>query len=534
MRSQSPFVGVQILTRVLPVVLWAWLLAPAAAAQPRAGGGFADLPDAPARAAALLRSLPEDARLSFDPARIKPDAIVFTLRSRGSSPPAPVGQLMLFDLAVAPPAYARRTRSFAVGVENSTADPAVLARLVAAAHAVERNDDGTFGRGSQLAGSGVKARLPGTGAAAALIAALAVWLAVLLRARRADADSPVRLAIKPAHVVQAATQASILFYWGQYWRGVPQHVPALAAQLLFAVLLDGCLSLAVRRRWDMGLTVFPIVFSINLFIWFGNPLSALLCVAIAVSSKVFLRRGQTHVFNPSVFGLAVFGVAFLLHPGLGYDSLFNQLNAPPNMGELILLLSLVPISRFPVVLVSIGMFAALRGVTSSHGMTSPGITFPPMLLAMTLLATDPATIPKTGVGRLMFGLCAGLGIALISTAMSRAGLPDDFAKVFPIAIANLLTPWLDRLGSLEWMRKGGRLCDARWNLAHAALWLCLIVPQFARDKAGNFVSAHHWTFGTPRLARGEDDVPTCRENPVFCEPFSLAAEAELALGRRPR
>lgn len=502
-------------------------------AQPQGGGrGFLDVPDASARASALLRFLPEDPGLRFDPPKIDPNTIAFTLRTHGSSPSIVSGQLTLFALAIARPSYARRTKSFAISVENSTLDPRVLAHLVAAARAVERADDGAFSHGTPHAGYP-----PGTAAAAAAILSLLAWLAFLLRMRHSDAESPIQLAIKPVHLVQAATQASILLYWGQYWRDVPLHVSALAAQLLFAVLLDGCLSLIMRRRWEVGLTVFPIVFSINLFIWIDNSFAALLCVAAAVLSKVFLRHGRTHLFNPSVFGLTVVGAVFLLNPGLSYASLFNQLNAPPNMGELIILLSLIPLSRFPVALVSIGMFAALRGITSSTGITSPAITFPPMLLAMTLLATDPATIPKTGLGRLIFGLCVGCGIALISTAMSRAGLADDFAKIFPIAIANLAAPWLDRLGSLSWMQRGSRLCDARWNLVHVALWLFLVIPDFARDKADNFVSAHHWTFGTPHLARGGDDAPNCRENPVFCEPFSLLAEAKLALRRaqeRPR
>jgi len=410
-----------------------------------------------------------------------------------------------------------RSKSFDVALNASSPDPRVLEALVAAAHhVVARDDQPLFSTDETHCGDREPDRLP------LLVAALiAAGLAVALGAfRRARISFGVRL----PHLVPATIQVAIFTYWSLYWPPVMAHGRTVALQLLLGYALDAAFSFACFGSWRIGLALLPIVLSANLFAWVGPP-GSILFLVVAVGSKAMVRREGKHVLNPSAAGLAVVGVLSLLDPSVfGFGGVFHTTNLPPNMAELVLLLALAPQLRFPIVLVSLGAVAGLR----LPGLNTISLAAPLVLLAIALLATDPATIPRTPTGRLLFGFVVGVVSSLGSTALTRLGQPDDFAKVFGIPLANALVPWFDRVGT----RWRWRWIEPRYNRYHVALWLALTTMYLSDGKASSFEGALHFTWGTPLVVRDADEVPRCAGNPMFCRPFSFLDEAAGWAARR--
>jgi hypothetical protein len=302
---------------------------------------------------------------------------------------------------------------------------------------------------------------------------------------------------------------------------------------------DAAFSFARFGSWRIGAAPLPIVLSTNLFAWF-NPAGIVISILAAFASKALVRRGEGHVLNPSAIGLSVGGAIALVAPDLvHFGGVFHTMNLAPNMAELIIVLALVPQARFRILPVSIGAVLAL-GATGNNAVLRPA-----MLLAVAVLATDPATIPRSDAGKLLFGGFLGLTIPLTSSLLRHSGQIDDFAKVLPIPVANWLGPWFDLLGGKAVMRAKPALASvARWttgralplwlrgaaplpNAVFVVCWLGLVVPRLWVEKPRDFEPALHWNYGTPLVVRDADDVPRCPSNPVFCRPFTVGQELEL-------
>jgi hypothetical protein len=263
------------------------------------------------------------------------------------------------------------------------------------------------------------------------------------------------------------------------------------------------------------------VLSANLFAWF-LPAGSIVVVLVAIASRTFIRRNGHHLFNPSAAGLTVAGLLSFFSPNFAFDGVFHTLSLAPNMAELLILLALIPQTRFRIVLASVGAILGMKwfGLIWAAG---PNLGTPGTLLTIALFATDPATMPRTPVGQLLFGAVVGFGVVLFSAVLTLAGLPDDFAKVFPVPIANLLVGRFDSVGGRLAARAPSFL-SPRWNLAHVMVWLILVVPPVARFKPPQFLIAPHWTYATPLVVGSRDGVPHCDANAVFCQPFSFAQE----------
>ena len=122
----------------------------------------------------------------------------------------------------------------------------------------------------------------------------------------------LELGLRPQHYVQALVQLSVLAYWGWYWRPVYETAVLIGAQLLFAYVFDMLLAWTRGRSYRLGFGPFPIIFSINLFLWFRDDWFYLqfLMIAVGFLGKEFVRWDRegrsTHVFNPSAFALGSF------------------------------------------------------------------------------------------------------------------------------------------------------------------------------------------------------------------------------------
>jgi Na+-translocating ferredoxin:NAD+ oxidoreductase RnfD subunit len=295
--------------------------------------------------------------------------------------------------------------------------------------------------------------------------ALAIWLTCKREWHR------VAFRFQPTHLLPAMLQCSIFAFWATRVPAVQEQLPRIALQLAFAYSLDFLLGMTKKQRWDATFGPVPVVLSANLFVWVppGALHLALLVVTVALASKWLIGRQGRHIFNPSALGVAVLGLLSLLWPNLGRFEDISHLLDQPGMMPLLLGLALVAQVRVPIVLVTLPAVLVLLGLKAVGAYHVVYPFWPAVFLAVTLLATDPATIPHTGPGRLLYGIATGLGIWAVSAGLTWLGRSDFYGKVLPIPVVNLLVPQFDRVGA----KLCGKLLAPRWNLAHVAVWLVL-------------------------------------------------------------
>src|SRR6185369_13971812 len=127
----------------------------------------------------------------------------------------------------------------------------------------------------------------------------------------------------------------------------------------------------------------------------------------------------------------------------------------------------------------------------------------PVFLSLTLLATDPATMPRTGPGRAIFGALLGVGFLVAASILVWLVGMDFYGKVVPLTFVNLLVPWCDRAG--ERMHQAVRRALApEHNRAHILAWMALVVYSLRGDlKRGAFEPREHEAADTPLIVRDE-------------------------------
>ena len=150
-------------------------------------------------------------------------------------------------------------------------------------------------------------------------AVLLAWnVGVFGFAQRTGRLLTLEIALRKQHYVQASAQAVFLLYWGWHWRPVYDSAFLIAAQLVFAYAFDMLLCWSRRGTYTFGFGPFPIIFSINLFLWFGDDwfYMQFLLVALGFAAKELIRWNKggrrVHIFNPSSFPLAVFSLGLIL------------------------------------------------------------------------------------------------------------------------------------------------------------------------------------------------------------------------------
>ncbi len=429
---------------------------------------------------------------------------------------------------------------FNISIGNFAPDSGIIDKLVQGAQAVAAWDGGARPDGTPHQ---AMEHLDELFDATLLFLVLAFLLA-LRRGTRISTD------FRLPHVIQVIAQGGVFVYWLIYWPAVGSHLPSLALQLVFAYACDATFCLLRFRSWRVGLGVIPVVFSTNLFEWFDWH-ALVIAFPVAFASKTFLHRKGRHIFNPSVAGLTAVGLISIFVPNfVHFGSDFHTLNIPPNMAEFVVLIALIPQLRFRIIPVSIG------AILACHATGNPAVVRPAIILAFTLLASDPVTTPTTDIGKLLFGCVVGFGLPVLSIVMRHIAQPDDFAKVMAVAAGNFLAPTLDSIARVL-VRGAAQLRDAiareaveRWafrkvliqqlaglasrpipNMVLVGCWLMICVPWIAQEKARDFEPALHWNWNTPLVVRDADDVPRCEHNPVFCQPFSFPQELSLWLQR---
>ena len=304
--------------------------------------------------------------------------------------------------------------------------------------------------------------------------ALGLWNALLLaRAQRGGRPRTLEVALRPQHYVQACAQASVLLYWGWHWSPVYDAVPLIAGQLVFAYAFDLLLGWSRRDAHRLGFGPVPVVFSINLFLWFADDWFhfQFLLVALGFAAKELIRWERdgrlVHIFNPASFPLAVFAAALIVTGMSGVtraqDIAISQFY-PPQMFLWIFLIALPGQYLFGVTtmtmaaVVSTYLFGlayfAVTGVYFFYDSYIPIAVF----LGMHLLFTDPSTSPRTELGRILFGVLYGLSTVVLYVVLGRAGAPTFYDKLLQVPVLNLSVILIGpggALGGSSAVRSGG-------------------------------------------------------------------------------
>jgi len=298
----------------------------------------------------------------------------------------------------------------------------------------------------------------------------------------------------------------VLLYWGWYWRPVYESIPLIAAQLLFAYAFEALLVWSRRDRHTLGFGPFPVVFSINLFLWFKADWFFLqfAIIALGFAAKELIqwtREGRrVHVFNPSAFPLAIASLALLV-TGMS-DITWGQSIAitqfyPPHMYLLLFLVGLPGQFLFGVTmmtmsaavttyLIGLAYFAA-TGIYFFYDSYIPVAVF----LGMLLLFTDPSTSPRTGLGRLVFGALYGLSTVLLYELLGRAGLPTFYDKLLQVPLLNLSVKWIDQVtrsparSGVAATSRDRMLTPRGRNLAYICAWTTVFVAMSVSGGVGD-------------------------------------------------
>lgn len=350
------------------------------------------------------------------------------------------------------------------------------------------------------------------GASGALLACIAMLFVSAVRRGRV---LTIEVVLRQQHYLQACAQASVLLYWGWYWRQVYDSIPLLAAQLAFAYAFDMLLAWWRRDTYTLGFAPFPVIFSINLFLWFKPDWFYLqfLMIALGFAAKELIRWDKdgrrAHIFNPSSFPLAVVSLVLLVTGTTsmtwGPEIATTQFN-PPNIYLMLFLIGLPGQFLFGVTsmtmsaVVTTYLFGLLYfAATGTYFFIDSYIPIA-VFLGMHLLFTDPSTSPRTELGRIMFGMMYGLGNVALYALLGRAGLPTFYDKLLPVPIMNVSIKLIDRIARssvlhrLDPARLGASLKPRQRNLAYIAVWAVIFMVMSAADGVGDSHPGHRVPF----------------------------------------
>ncbi|HEY2859407.1 MAG TPA: RnfABCDGE type electron transport complex subunit D, partial [Terracidiphilus sp.] len=283
--------------------------------------------------------------------------------------------------------------------------------------------------------------------------------------------------------------------------------------------------------------------STNLFLWFREDWFFLqfLLIATALASKElwrWKREGRTtHIFNPSAFGLFIFSVALIGFRELPISRAVEiafTLSYPPHIYLEIFIIGLVVQALFSVTLVTLSsvatlwvfnvVYTQLTGLHQFSDSNMPVLVF----LGAHLLVTDPATSPRTNVGKLVFGALYGASVFVLRGALVWLGIPPFYDKLLCVPVLNLTVQHLDRIGAtVEGIIRQHSPPALFWraapaNLLHMAVWVMVFTGMSASGFLGYTdvdPSPGSWRLGCIH-GRGSDCIAWLRQLQKDCEQAS--------------
>lgn len=302
--------------------------------------------------------------------------------------------------------------------------------------------------------------------------AVALWA----RCLRTGSGLVLELALRRPHGIQILAQGTLIAWWGWWVRPVYEFAPFIVAQLLFAFALEALFALTRRGRHALGLGPVPVVFSLNLFLWFHFPwfFFQMAMVLLVYAGKEFVRRQvdgvSRHIFNPSAFALAIAAVALIATGQTDItqgEEIARSQFVPPHIFLVIFLVALpgqllfgVAAMTMPAVLVIFGYSAAFFALTGEYFFYDAYVPIA-VFLGLHLLFTDPATSPRSHAGRVLFGLIYGSGVLVSVYLLEAVGAPVFYDKILPVPFLNLASGRLDRVGAAIAARLGAAWAGLR-------------------------------------------------------------------------
>ena len=381
---------------------------------------------------------------------------------------------------------------------------------------------------------------------------LLAWSVLLFGVLRRRQKVGLEILLRRQHYLQACLQGSLILYWGYHWREVYHDAPLIAAQILFAYGFDSLLAWTHRRTWALSFGQFPVIFSITLFFWFKDDWFywQFGLVALGFFAKEFLRWRRdgvnTHIFNPSSFPLAVVSVLLLVANATqmtwGFDVAQTEFY-PPQMFLAIFLIGLpgqylfgvTPMTMAAVLTTFVfsAIYYAATGIFFFSDLHVPIAVF----LGMHLLFTDPATSPRTELGRIIYGVLYGLTTVLLYDLLLRAGQPGFYDKLLQVPLLNLSVKWLDaiarspllhRINPAEW---GKALVPRQRHLAYMSVWTIAFIAMSASGYLGDKHPGQFLPFWQQACAA--DTRSACQDlyflEDTYCEDGSGYACNELGI-----
>ena len=336
---------------------------------------------------------------------------------------------------------------------------------------------------------------------------LLAWsVAVFGLAQHTGRTLTLEVVLRKQHYIQASAQVVFLLYWGWHWRPVYDSALLIAAQLVFAYAFDMLLCWSRRDTYTLGFGPFPVILSINLFLWFADDWFYLqfLLVALGFAAKELIRWNkqgrQVHIFNPSSFPLALVSLALILTGTSdltrGQDIATTQF-FPPHAYLVLFLVALPGQYLFGVASMTMSavmavyafglLYFAATGVYFFFDSYIPIAVF----LGMHLLFTDPSTAPRSELGRIMFGVLYGFSTVALYALLGRAGVPTFYDKLLLVPVLNLSVQLLDRVASTGWLRQfnrvavGGSRSPRQRHLAHMLVWAAVFAVMSAVQGVGD-------------------------------------------------
>ena len=335
------------------------------------------------------------------------------------------------------------------------------------------------------------------------IAVLLVWQGLLAaRLKSAGEGRSLTTVFRSQHYIQSTVQMAVFAYWGWHWRPVYDFAGLIVAQLAFAYAVDMLIQWSRRPGYVLGFGPFPIIFSINLFIWFRDDwfYFQFLMVAIGFLGKEFVRwqreGRRVHIFNPSAFALGLFSLVLIATGTTDLTwgrEIASTLTLAPFIYTELFVLGLVVMYFFSITLVAgsaaavlfggSALYSAVTGVPYFIDSDIPAAVF----LGLHLLITDPSTSPRTPPGKALFGVLYGSGVFVLYWILGSAGAPTFYDKLLCVPLLNLSVRGIDALiprvkASPVWTRIRADWIFSRPNLAHMAVWVVLFGTMSALGK----------------------------------------------------
>ena len=331
---------------------------------------------------------------------------------------------------------------------------------------------------------------------------LGLWLAFLLSRGQSDRDTySFEIALRPQHYIQACVQFSVYAYWGYHWELIPgsgirpvyDHALLMLGQIIFAYAFGILLSWSRHQKYILGFGPIPIIFSVNLFLWFRDDwfYMQFLMIALGFMGKEYIRwnrEGRSmHIFNPSAFALGLFSLVLIVtnttHLTWGQE-IASTLTLAPNIYTFLFLIGLVVMYFFSITLVA-GMAAISLFALSTLYSSFAGVPYfldseipAAVFLGLHLLVTDPSTSPRTALGKLIFGVFYGCGVFVLYTLLGALGAPTFYDKLLCVPILNLSVIAIDKIVRSVQSENVLNVWKQNWmsgraNLAHMLAWVVI-------------------------------------------------------------